>query len=234
MKAVNLLCPYRFKLHDLAMGSVQVPILPEHREQFRDFNNADHFGNKTPKPQGGFGYLQTNITLNDGSVIRRESFSFRSSQDERKTAMYTLCAGYSSVILRNIGMVAGLQVDSSIRNSVGTMTSIRYPPGSYGTEPHRDWGLITLIYTDAMGLQCKYAGKWLDVPVLDDHLVVNIGSSLNIISNNRLRAPVHRVLSTREKRSTAFFLEPMEDFMIVPGLTYKRYHDHMMRQKCFS
>jgi isopenicillin N synthase-like dioxygenase len=52
-------------------------------------------------------------------------------------------------------------------------------------------------------------GSWLDVTPRKDSLIVNIGAILSKMSDERLKATVHRVLAIgRPRRSTVFFYEP--------------------------
>ena len=52
-------------------------------------------------------------------------------------------------------------------------------------------------------------GSWLDVVPRKDSLIVNIGAILSKMSDDRLKATIHRVLAIgRPRRSTVFFYEP--------------------------
>jgi isopenicillin N synthase-like dioxygenase len=52
-------------------------------------------------------------------------------------------------------------------------------------------------------------GSWLDVAPRKDSLIVNIGAIFSKMSDERLKATVHRVLAIgRPRRSTAYFHEP--------------------------
>jgi isopenicillin N synthase-like dioxygenase len=98
---------------------------------------------------------------------------------------------------------------------------IRYPghaPGStrQGVGAHKDNGFLTFVLQDDQGgLQIESdGGAWLDVPPRQGTFVVNIGESLEMLTNGYLRATTHRVVSPppgSERISVAFFLGPRLD-----------------------
>jgi isopenicillin N synthase-like dioxygenase len=84
---------------------------------------------------------------------------------------------------------------------------------------HVDSGLVTILaQCDASGLQARDTrGRWVDVPVKPDALVVNFGGLLARWTGGRIRATAHRVLSSGEERySIPFFVEPRADTVIAP------------------
>lgn len=92
--------------------------------------------------------------------------------------------------------------------------------GPMALHHHTDPGLITLLLQDATGgLQTQLRdGQWIDVPPNPDAVVVNLGDALQVLSNDRYRAAVHRVLpmSGRARYSTPFFLNPQPDATLEP------------------
>ena len=87
-------------------------------------------------------------------------------------------------------------------------------------DAHFDSGLLTLLHQDRQGgLQVRTRdGEWRDVPYRPGALVVNTGRALERLSGGRLRATLHRVVTTPEARlSIPFFLEPRWDFPIGPN-----------------
>eukprot|EP00752_Nemacystus_decipiens_P012401 g10988.t1 len=88
--------------------------------------------------------------------------------------------------------------------------------GKIGSSPHTDWGLSTSILQDgAGGLQFldQKARRWIDVPCAhEDALVFNCGDYLSLLSNGRLKSPVHQVVTTGvERTSFVFFYYPNFD-----------------------
>lgn len=67
-----------------------------------------------------------------------------------------------------------------------------------GLQPHTDYGFVTILDATAPGLQIELEGQFLDMPVLENHLVINFGEALNFITQHSERsvsAIVHRVSS---------------------------------------
>ena len=68
----------------------------------------------------------------------------------------------------------------------------------WGLRPHTDYGFVTILDATQSGLQVEVDGKFLDVPVLSGHFVVNFGEALSYITahaEHTVSAAVHRVQS---------------------------------------
>ena len=90
---------------------------------------------------------------------------------------------------------------------------IRYPAtpaGAFGVNAHHDAGFLTLLSPGTTpGLQIETAdGGWLDVPVVDNTLVVNLGEILQSMTGNYLLATPHRVVASTPRQSAAYFHGP--------------------------
>jgi isopenicillin N synthase-like dioxygenase len=84
---------------------------------------------------------------------------------------------------------------------------------------HVDSGFVTLLAQHGVGgLQARTrAGEWIEIPALDDRLVVNFGALLERWTSRRVWATPHRVLSGGPTRySIPFFFEPRADAVIEP------------------
>ncbi|MFK7916081.1 MAG: isopenicillin N synthase family dioxygenase [Pseudomonadales bacterium] len=107
--------------------------------------------------------------------------------------------------------------------------------GSMALHHHTDPGLITLLLQDATGgLQTQLRnGSWIDVPPNPDAVVVNLGDALQVLSNDRYRAAVHRVqpMQGQARYSTPFFLNPMPDATLAPIASLT---DQLPRYRAFS
>lgn len=84
-----------------------------------------------------------------------------------------------------------------------------------GLRPHTDYGFVTILDATAPGLQIEVDGFFMDVPVLEGHLVINFGEALNFItqrSDRTVSAVVHRVTTQSESRpvrhSIVYFANP--------------------------
>ncbi|MDX1561990.1 MAG: 2-oxoglutarate and iron-dependent oxygenase domain-containing protein [Gammaproteobacteria bacterium] len=95
--------------------------------------------------------------------------------------------------------------------------------GHLGINHHTDAGALTvLIQNDQPGLQVLRNGVWRLVEPRADALVINIGDIVQVWSNDRYTAPLHRVLanSERVRYSAAFFFNPSyeTDYAPLPRL----------------
>ena len=98
----------------------------------------------------------------------------------------------------------------------------RYPPGgeapcsAWGVGEHTDYGLLTLLGTDAHGgLEVRTPGGWVEVPPLDGALVCNLGDMLERLTGGRYRSTPHRVRHGEADRlSFPFFFDPAWDAVV--------------------
>lgn len=83
--------------------------------------------------------------------------------------------------------------------------------GYLGVNHHTDAGALTLLLQDDQpGLEVFHEGVWELVEPRRDALVVNIGDIVQVWSNDRYRAALHRALahSDAERFSVPFFFNP--------------------------
>ncbi|MEM9182550.1 MAG: 2OG-Fe(II) oxygenase family protein [Pseudomonadota bacterium] len=88
-----------------------------------------------------------------------------------------------------------------------------------GIHPHADAGSITLLLQDDVpGLEVYRDGRWFPVHPRRDALVINIGDMLQVWTNDRFKAPLHRVLPSRDRErfSIPFFFNPAYNAQIAP------------------
>jgi isopenicillin N synthase-like dioxygenase len=89
---------------------------------------------------------------------------------------------------------------------------------------HTDPGVLTLLLQDEIGgLQAhSRSNEWIDVPSRRGTIVVNLADSLQVWTNDRYRAAVHRVVPmTKQARySIPYFFNPQLETVIepIPGL----------------
>jgi isopenicillin N synthase-like dioxygenase len=83
--------------------------------------------------------------------------------------------------------------------------------GHLGISHHTDAGAVTVLMQDEVtGLQVFKDGRFHTVAPPDDALIINIGDVAQVWSNDRYRAPLHRVLanSGAARISIPYFLNP--------------------------
>lgn len=86
---------------------------------------------------------------------------------------------------------------------------------------HTDYGFLTLLQQvgQSASLQVHVGdGKWVTAPNVPGMLNLNIGDLLEIWSNGRYRATLHRVVASSpiERFSIPFFLDPNYDAIVSP------------------
>ncbi|HEY5663802.1 MAG TPA: 2OG-Fe(II) oxygenase family protein [Ilumatobacter sp.] len=85
---------------------------------------------------------------------------------------------------------------------------------------HTDPGVLTLLLQDSVGgLQAESASRgWIDVAPRPGTVVVNLGDVMQVWSNDRYRAAVHRVvtMTTTSRMSIPYFFNPARVATIAP------------------
>ncbi|MCL7033504.1 hypothetical protein MKW94_018716 [Papaver nudicaule] len=101
------------------------------------------------------------------------------------------------------------------------------PDLTVGIGRHSDISALTILLQDDVGgLFVKAQDKgWIEIPPLKDALVINIGDTLEILSNGRYKSAEHRALAskTRARVSVPIFVSPIPPTTIgpLPGLAEK-------------
>lgn len=94
------------------------------------------------------------------------------------------------------------------------------PLGDMALHHHTDPGVLTLLLQDMTGGLQTYTreGEWIDVPPASGTIVVNLGDAMQVLSNDRYRAAIHRVTPrSRDARySTPYFYNPPADAVLAP------------------
>jgi len=103
-----------------------------------------------------------------------------------------------------------------------------YPErGNLGIHHHTDAGAVTvLLQAGVSGLQVRHRDQWHTIEADRQSLIINIGDMVQVWSNDRYVAPLHRVLasSETERYSAAFFMNPQFNTNCVPLLDEPRYN----------
>jgi isopenicillin N synthase-like dioxygenase len=87
-----------------------------------------------------------------------------------------------------------------------------------GIGAHTDYECFTVLLPTAPGLEVlNSAGEWIDVPIVKDAFVVNIGDMMEVLSNGRFVATSHRVRKVATERySFPMFCSLDYDVVIAP------------------
>ncbi len=93
------------------------------------------------------------------------------------------------------------------------------PLGDMALHHHTDAGALTILLQDDVGgLQVEAGGEWIDVDPVPGALVINVGDMMQVWSNDRYRAALHRVVPRTEtaRYSIPFFFNPSYDTDYAP------------------
>lgn len=141
-------------------------------------------------------------------------------------------------ISTNLGMPPGHLLDAFTPSHTSFLRLNYYPPcddpaepasvtaptsGHLGINHHTDAGALTvLLQDDQPGLQVFRDERWHTIEPRAGAFVINIGDIVQVWSNDRYRAPLHRVLassSDSERYSAPYFFNPSydTDYAPVPG-----------------
>lgn len=88
-----------------------------------------------------------------------------------------------------------------------------------GISEHTDAGALTVLAQDEIaGLQVLHANQWQTIQPEKGTLIINVGDMVQVWSNDKFKAPPHRVLTNPndERYSAAFFYNPSYDSVCRP------------------
>ena len=98
-----------------------------------------------------------------------------------------------------------------------------------------DSGVITLLYQDDMGgLEVRGVNNsWVPAPPIEGAVLINAGDFLEMYTNGRLPATLHRVVIPEEevkrkctRQSIVFFVHPNNETLISPLPNFLEADDH--------
>ncbi len=105
------------------------------------------------------------------------------------------------------------------------------PLGDMALHHHSDAGALTLLLQDDVGgLQVEHEGDWIEVEPVPGAIVVNTGDMMQVWSNDRYQAALHRVAprTNRERYSLPYFFNPsyVTDYAPLAGSIESGDHAH--------
>ncbi|KAL6859079.1 hypothetical protein ACP4OV_018081 [Aristida adscensionis] len=160
----------------------------------------------------------------------------------------------ATAISESLGLDGGrlgeaLSLDSCFHILVGN----HYPPYAgrgdddvgVGFPAHSDHGLLTLLFQNGVdGLQIEHDGQWLLATPLPGAFFVIAGDQMEIVTNGRYKAALHRAVVGGERARMSFvsMISPSLDAVVEPlpelardggGAEFRgvRYRDYMARQQ---
>ncbi|GLT80177.1 hypothetical protein SLA2020_516300 [Shorea laevis] len=163
-------------------------------------------------------------------VHRRKPYLFPELPSSLRSTLDTYMLELQKLGMEVLGLIAkALKIEvKEMEIFVDGMQSMRmthYPPCPQpelviGFTPHSDATGITILnqVNGVDGLQIKRDGIWYPISFLPDALVVNVGDTLEILSNGIYHSIEHRVAvnSEKERMSIAFFINPKFEAEVGP------------------
>lgn len=166
----------------------------------------------------------------DGALIRPQWPTGLPGFEAAVTAYYRACEDLARRLLGAIAINLGVPAEHLTKNFRSTHTSFlrlncypKCPPNAVdpplGVGQHTDAGALTLLLQDDQpGLEVFREGRWYLVEPRPDALVINVGDMIQVWSNDRYRAALHRVVTNadRDRYSVPFFLSPSYETTYAP------------------
>lgn len=141
-------------------------------------------------------------------------------------AYYRHVTGIGRQLFGGFALALGLEenhFDAHLRYPPSQLRLIHYPLDASaedrpGIGSHTDYECFTLLFATAPGLQIvDKTGAWVDVPLIDGTMIMNVGDMMEILSNGRYVATRHRVKQVKEERySFPLFHACDYDYVIAP------------------
>ena len=141
-------------------------------------------------------------------------------------AYYAHITGIGRQLFRGFALALGLDedhFDAHLRHPPSQLRLIHYPFDAAaedrpGIGAHTDYECFTLLFATAPGLQIvDKQGQWMDVPLIEGTMIMNIGDMMEIMSNGRYVATRHRVKKVKQERySFPLFHACDYDYVVAP------------------
>jgi isopenicillin N synthase-like dioxygenase len=154
---------------------------------------------------------------------------------EAWTAYYRAMGALAAELMRLFALALRIDehfFDDKIDRQISRLRVRNYPapsappvPGQMRVGAHSDYGSLTILHTEDRpgGLQARNAmGDWVDVPILPDTFIVNIGDLMARWTNDAWVSTMHRVVNPpagsgaeSRRQSLVFFHNPNHDAPVV-------------------
>ncbi|KAL6620688.1 hypothetical protein ACP70R_035827 [Stipagrostis hirtigluma subsp. patula] len=191
------------------------------------------YGSKSIGCNGDVGWLEYLLLSVSANSVRVSSLppSLRAALEEYTAAAREVAGRVLELIAEGLGLERAL-LRRMVVGREGSDEMVRvnhYPPcplapadcGVTGFGEHTDPQLISVLRSNCTaGLQIKLPdGRWAPVPPDPESFFVNVGDSLQVLTNGRLRSVKHRVVApegTRSRLSVIYFGGPAPSQRIAP------------------
>uniref|UniRef100_A0ACD6AHZ6 Uncharacterized protein n=2 Tax=Avena sativa TaxID=4498 RepID=A0ACD6AHZ6_AVESA len=181
--------------------------------------------------------------------------NLRGTATEYATRTRGLMLELTAAISESLGLDGGRIAEAlNLERCFQILVGNHYPPagpdvGAIGLPTHSDHGLLTLLFQNGVdGLQVKHSGEWLLAKPVPGSFFVIAGDQLEIVSNGRYKAVLHRALVDGEQARMSFLslIGPCLDAVVEPipelareapegaqfrGIKYMEYMEHQQSNR---
>lgn len=152
--------------------------------------------------------------------------AFAGTLERYSAEIRALCVALLAHIAETLGLASG--TFDGMFGGESAVQAVRmnfYPPCPrpelvLGLSAHSDGSAVTVLQQDtaAAGLQVRRAGKWVPVRPVPGALVVNLGDSLEVLTNGRYKSVEHRAVTDadHDRLSLVTFYAPAYDVDLGP------------------
>jgi isopenicillin N synthase-like dioxygenase len=134
--------------------------------------------------------------------------------EEAWTTYYDTLAELARTILRSFAVALELEsetfFDQFLDHHASALRALNYPhlvdekpvPGQLRASAHTDYGTITILRTDAPGLEVSKdtdPPTWVAVPYVENGFIVNLGDLMKRWTNDKWLSTLHRVVNPPEQ-----------------------------------
>ena len=154
-------------------------------------------------------------------------YNFKKTWETYYAAMEDLAKRIMAAFAEALGLESSY-FDRFINNPISALRALHYPTTTDAiiekqqrAGAHTDYGSLTILLPQVgtTGLQIKKKNSWIDVPALEDCLIINIGDLMELWTAGRWVSTLHRVIARPNqppRKSLAYFHQPDWDSIINP------------------
>ncbi|KAH9291952.1 hypothetical protein KI387_042856 [Taxus chinensis] len=149
---------------------------------------------------------------------------FRETLEAYSIEVFRLCQHLESFIAENLGLKPNIFEEIFAENVQAQRMNL-YPPCSrpdlvLGLSAHSDGSALTVLLQDdeSVGLQILNKNQWISVEPIPGALVINIGDTLEVLTNGKYKSVEHRAVTNpnKERLSIVTFHAPSYNVELGP------------------